>query len=509
VTASDALESIDARVLAVLRALAAAGWEAAAVPAVIEATLGQHAAPEVSAVLRFVCDELLPKLRRAEDEISNVLRALDGRYVPAGPSGAPSRGMAHVLPTGRNFYAVDPRAVPSVAAWHVGAQLARELLDRHRAETGHYPEQVGISVWGTSAMRTQGDDIAEAFALLGVRPVWQPENRRLIGVAPIPLAELGRPRIDVVLRISGFFRDAFPHLIALLDEAVNLVAALDEPPDQNYVRKHILAEEERRQAAGEPLAPARFRIFGSKPGSYGAGMLPLIESRNWTSDRDLAEVYVEWGGYAYTGEAYGIDARDELRRALAGVQVAVKNQDNREHDLFDSDDYFQFHGGMIAAIRALSGKPPRAYFGDSSDPARARVRDLKEEAKRVFRSRVVNPKWIRAMEKHGFKGALELAATVDYLFGYDATADVLEDWMYERLTAAYLLDEETRSFLERANPWALHGIAERLLEAVQRGLWEQPNPDTLAALRNLYLAADATLEGRSEERAPSARPKGP
>lgn len=497
-TAADAIEMIDTRVLDLLRALAGADWQPAAIPEVIASTLGDAAPPEVATVLRFVCDDLIPKLRRTADEIANVLRALDGRYVPPGPSGAPSRGMAHVLPTGRNFYAVDPRTLPSVAAWQVGERLAHELLERYRAETGSYPEQVGISVWGTTAMRTHGDDIAQVFALLGVRPRWQAENRRLIGVEPLPLAELGRPRIDVVLRISGFFRDAFPHLIRLIDEAITLVADLDEPPEQNYVRKHLLAEEARRQAAGEPTEPARFRIFGPKPAAYGTGLLPLIESRNWTTDEDLAAVYIEWGGYAYTASRYGLDAREELRRALAGVQVAVINQDNRETDIFDADDYFQWHGGMVAAIRALSGAQPKAYFGDSHDPARARVRDLKEEAKRVFRSRVVNPKWIRAMEQHGFKGALELAATVDYLFGYDATANVIEDWMYERLTAAYLLDRETRAFLERSNPWALHAIAERLLEAVQRGLWEQPNPETLAALREIYLAADAALEGRAE-----------
>ncbi|MCL6649572.1 MAG: cobaltochelatase subunit CobN, partial [Chloroflexi bacterium] len=498
ITASDALERIDAIARALLADLAAAAFQPSAVPAVVARHLGPSAVPEVAAVLQFVCTDLLPRLQRAEDELTNLLRALDGRFVPPGPSGAPSRGMVHVLPTGRNFFAIDPRALPSQAAWQVGSQLARELLERYLAEEGRYPEQVGISVWGTSAIRTQGDDIAQVFALLGVRPIWQPESRRLIGVTPVPLAELGRPRIDVVLRISGFFRDAFPHLIALVDEAIQLVAGLEEPLDQNYVRRHILAEEERRRAAGEPTEPARYRIFGAKPGTYGAGLLPLIDAQNWQSEADLAAVYVEWGGYAYTADRYGVDARAEFQRALAGVEVAVKNQDNREHDLFDSDDYFQFHGGMVAVIRALTGRRPKVYFGDSSNPARPRVRDLAEEAKRVFRSRVVNPKWIRAMEKHGFKGALELAATVDYLFGYDATADVLEDWMYERLAAAYLLDRETRAFLERTNPWALQGIAERLLEAAQRGLWEQPNPETLAALRAIALAADATLEARSE-----------
>ena len=379
-------------------------------------------------VLTFVCERLVPALRQTTDEIDNLLAGLEGRYVPAGPSGAPTRGMAHVLPTGRNFYAVDPRALPSAAAWQVGQELAREVLDRYRAETGAYPETVGISVWGTSAMRTHGDDVAEVLALLGVRPVWQKENRRVVGVEVIPLAELGRPRIDVTVRISGFFRDAFPHLIKLLDDAVQAVARRDEPPERNFVRKHYLADLAANVAAGlpEPERQARYRIFGSKPGSYGAGLLPLIDERNWHDDADFAETYVNWGGYAYTADARGRGgARTPSAAGWPSVQVALHNQDNREHDIFDSDDYFQFHGGMIATIRALTGRQPRHYFGDTHDPARPAVRDLKQEVLRVFRTRVVNPKWLEGITRHGYKGGLEMAATVDYLFGYDATAGVV------------------------------------------------------------------------------------
>ncbi|HEV3021814.1 MAG TPA: cobaltochelatase subunit CobN, partial [Pirellulales bacterium] len=257
---------------------------------------------DLHCVLAFVAGRLVPSLRQTPDEIDNLLRGLDGEYVPAGPSGAPTRGMAHVLPSGRNFYAVDPRALPSAAAWQVGQELAREVLERHRRESGAYPESVGISMWGTSAMRTHGDDVAEVFALLGVKPIWQPENRRLTGVDVIPLAELGRPRVDVTIRISGFFRDAFPHLIQLLDEAVQTVIARDEPLEQNFVRKHYLADLAEAVAAGEEGAAERagYRIFGSKPGCYGAGLLALIDERNWRDDADLAETYVNWGGYAYT-----------------------------------------------------------------------------------------------------------------------------------------------------------------------------------------------------------------
>ncbi len=505
VTGADALAAVETLCRRLLRALRDADFA----PAAIKRAAGQTcpSAPTgalrpLDAPLRFVCDVLLPNLRRNVAELDNLLRALDGRYVPAGPSGAPTRGMAHVLPTGRNFYAVDPRALPSQAAWEVGQQLADELLRRHLEDEGAYPESVGLSIWGTSAMRTHGDDIAEVFALLGVRPRWQPENHRLLGIEVVPLAALGRPRIDVVCRISGFFRDAFPHLIATIDEAVRTVAGLDEPPDRNYVRKRFLAERGRGEASGAPpdeaARRALYRVFGPKPGTYGAGILPLIDERNWTEAADFAAAYVNWGGYAYGAAEYGTDAREDFRRALAGVAVAAKNQDNREHDIFDSDDYLQFHGGMIATIRALTGKRPRAYFGDSADPARARVRDLKEEAARVFRTRVVNPKWLASITRHGYKGALELAATVDYLFGYDATAGVVDDWMYAEVTRRYALDAAMQEFFRHSNPWGLRDIAERLLEAADRGMWAAPDPALLAGLRDVYLAMDGELEGRQD-----------
>ena len=504
VSQADALETIDELCHHLLDQLRAHEFRVEAVDAVLAAMFTDMPARDnltpVRTVLSFVCERLVPSLRQTTDEITNLLAGLAGRYVPAGPSGAPTRGMAHVLPTGRNFYAVDPRALPSSAAWQVGQELAREVLDRYRGETGAYPETVGISVWGTSAMRTHGDDVAEILALLGVRPVWQKENRRVVEVEVIPLAELGRPRIDVTIRISGFFRDAFPHLIKLLDEAVQAVVGRDEPLEQNFVRKHYLDDLEANLSIGLPDAErqARYRVFGSKPGAYGAGILPLIDERNWHDDADFAETYVNWGGYAYGADAEGVEARAAFRHRLAGVQVALHNQDNREHDIFDSDDYFQFHGGMIATIRALTGRQPRHYFGDTHDPARPAVRDLKQEALRVFRTRVANPKWLEGITRHGYKGGLEMAATVDYLFGYDATAGVAEDWMYEQLAQAYALDPAMQEFFERSNPWALHAISERLLEAAQRGLWEEPHTETLAALRDTLLESEALLEGRGE-----------
>lgn len=503
---ADALQAIDELGKHLLDSLRHGKFDHAEIEPLVQRELPPHpAVVDVTAVLAFVCNQLAPVLEESRDEITNLLRGLDGRYVPAGPSGAPTRGMAHVLPTGRNFYALDPRAVPSEAAWHIGCELAREAVERHRREAGAFPESVGLSVWGTSAMRTQGDDVAEVFAFLGVRPVWHRENRRLTGFEVIPLEELGRPRIDVVIRVSGFFRDAFPHVIEILDEAVAAVARLDESLEMNFVRKHLHADLAARESEDECVTQAErralYRVFSSPPGCYGAGILPLIDERNWSVDADFAMAYVNWGGYAYTGGEQGIDARDVFRHRLAEVEVALHNQDNREHDLLDSDDYLQFHGGMIATIRALTGRQPRHYFGDTHDPARPAVRDLKEEVQRVFRSRVINPKWIEGVKRHGYKGGLELAATVDYVFGFDATARVVDDWMYDRLAQSYVLAPETQQFLATSNPWALRAIAERLLEAARRGLWEHPSPETLAGVEAVFAHSDSLLESHTESAA--------
>ncbi len=498
---ADVLEILDRTTLDLYTMLENLGFRIEAIAEVERAVLGLES-EEVQKILAFACKELVPRLEQTGDEIEHLLDALEGKYVPAGPAGAPTRGMAHILPTGRNFYAVDPRALPSHAAWHVGQQLAREAIERFRKQEGGYPQMMGLSVWGTSQMRTHGDDIAEALALLGVEPVWNAQSRRIEGVALLPLGKLGRPRVDVTLRISGFFRDAFPHLIDLFDQAVSLVIEQDEPLDQNFPRKHYLAdlEKDKDLPADEAEAKARYRMFGAKPGAYGAGILPLIETGNWKSDEDFARVFLEWGGYAYGRSADGVDAKPVFAERLRSIQVALHNQDNREHDIFDSDDYFQFHGGMVASIRALTGIQPKAYFGDSSRPEAVRVRDLKEEALRVYRSRVINPKWIESIKRHGYKGGLELAATVDYIFGFDATAQIAPDFVYEGLAEHYALSPEMRDFLAASNPWALHAIAERLLEAANRELWENPSPETLDALRGVLLESETLLEAQGERK---------
>jgi cobaltochelatase CobN len=502
ITATDALEVIDELSNHLLQLLHKYNFKKDTVEQVFQETFGTvQGNTEIIKVLLYICESLLPNLGHTYDEISNLLHGLSGGYIAAGPSGAPTRGMAHILPTGRNFYSVDPRALPSQAAWQVGQQLAKEVLARHWKEKGFYPKSVAISIWGTSAMRTQGDDVAEILALLGVRPVWQAESRRVVGIELISLEELNRPRIDVTTRISGFFRDAFPHLIDLIDDAVQLALTADEPEEQNFLRQHYLKDlaelSEGDLSIEEAEQKAAYRIFGSPPGGYGAGILELIQERNWSSDADFASAYINWGGYAYGKSVSGTDARNEFKKRLAAVEVALHNQDNREHDIFDSDDYLQFHGGMIASIRSLTGKQPKSYFGDTQNPDRATVRDLKEEVMRVFRSRVINPKWLDSIKRHGYKGGLELTTTVDYLFGYDATAKVVDDWMYDKIAETYALDKNMQEFFAESNPWALHAITERLLEASNREMWLAP-AETLDQLKQLYLETETLLEERNE-----------
>lgn len=489
------VDAAEATARALLQQLSEQNWEAAQIPSLMAAATLPATAnrTQVAAILQFACTEIVPRLNQTPREVTQVLRALRGEFIEAGPSGSPMRGLINVLPTGRNFYSVDPRALPSRLAWETGCALADSLIERYRADhDGAYPKSVGLSVWGTSAMRTSGDDIAEVFALLGVLPVWDEASRRVTSLEVIPLSELGRPRIDVTVRISGFFRDAFPHVVALLDDAVQLVAGLDEPVEQNFVRAHALADTPQRQRLGHVR-----RIFGSKPGTYGAGLLQLIDSGNWRTDQDLAAVYTSWGGYAYGRGLDGVEDQAGMQAAYRRISVAAKNIDSLEHDIADSDDYFQFHGGMVATVRALTGQDPDALIGDSTKAETVKTRSLHEESRRIFRARVVNPRWLQAMRKHGYKGAFEISATVDYLFGYDATTGLMDDWMYEQLTQSYVADPTMQEFFADANPWALKDISERLLEAAQRGLWEEPDPDSLELLQETFLRLEGDLEERS------------
>lgn len=408
-------------------------------------------------------------------EIDGFLSGLDGRFVIPGPSGAPTRGRIDVLPTGRNFYSVDSRSLPTPAAWALGQKSAELLLTRHRQENGEWPKRLGLSAWGTSNMRTGGDDIAQMMALIGAKPVWEPASGRVTGFEIIPLATLGRPRIDVTLRISGFFRDAFPAQIDLLDRAIRAIMVLDEEDEFNPVAARFSEEcaELISDGMDEKYAvqKAGYRIFGSKPGAYGAGLQALIDEKGWNERSDLAAAYLAWGGYAYGQNVEGHDEKSQFEQRLKGIEAIVHNQDNREHDLLDSDDYYQFEGGMSAAVEHLSGTQPIVYHNDHSRPERPVIRTLEEEVARVVRGRVTNPKWISGVMRHGYKGAFEIAATVDYLFAFSATTGVVRDHHFEAVYQAFVGDDVVLEFMREKNPEALKEMADRLLEAQSRELW--------------------------------------
>jgi cobaltochelatase CobN len=458
---------------------------------------------KVEQCLSYISTFLAPALAATTDELTNTLSACSGGFVPAGPSGPPTRGMADILPTGRNFYSVDPRAIPTRAAWRVGSALGDALLARYLKDEGKYPESVAFVLWATDTMKTKGDDIAEILYLMGVRPVWAEGSGRVVGMEVMSLEELKRPRIDVMVRISGMFRDAFLNLAHLFDEAVAIVAELKETGANNFVRKHVSAEVQEKLAQGISVEEAHetscYRVFGDMPGAYGCGISKAIDSKNWKTQQDLADVYVTWGCYAYSRKSFGSAVPEQFKRRLSQVNVTAKNDDSRETDILLADDWYDFHGGLITAVKTFSGKTPQSYCGDSSDPDRVKVRTTAEETCHVFRSRILNPKYIEGMKRHGYKGASDLSRCIDYVLGWDATTDVVEDWMYESLANKYVLDEKMHEWLKEVNPYALQNMIERLLEAIERGLWKA-SEEMKKELQQLYLQIEGLLEGANEKK---------
>ncbi len=412
------------------------------------------------AVLGWIRDDLAPALDASgRAEIEAVLAALDGRFVRPGPSGSATRGRPEVLPTGRNFYTVDIRAVPTAAAWAIGRVAADAMALRYFQDEGAWPRSVAMSAWGTSNMRTGGDDIAEVLALIGAEPVWEAGTGRVTGFRVMALSELGRPRIDVTLRISGMFRDAFPEQIELMASAFRAVAALDEDGTANPI------------AASTRNGDGGARIFGARPGVYGAGIEAIIDQDAWRTRADLADAFLQWGGYAYGGGAAGVEAGGQLTARLAAADAVLHSQDNREHDILDSADYAEFQGGLAAVVETLRGRAPRVYHADHSRPEKPVVRTLHEEIGRVVRGRATNPKWIAGMMRHGYRGAMEMATAVDLLFAYAALTDAVGDHHFDQLYEAYVVDDRARDFIAVANPGALSDIAARFREAIVRGLW--------------------------------------
>ncbi|MCL1904522.1 MAG: cobaltochelatase subunit CobN [Methanomassiliicoccaceae archaeon] len=456
---------------------------------------------DLDSVIGLICDTVVPMLKRTNEEISNVIRSLDGEYILPGPSGCPTRGNVHLLPTGRNFYSIDPAGIPTRSSWETGQKMADLMIQRHVKENGTYPKQVGIVVWATDTMKTGGDDIAYILWLLGVRPVWSASGSSVIDMEIISTDELKRPRIDVTLRISGLFRDSFPNLIEMIDDAIAKISELDESEEDNYLLKNLRKDIADSIAEGlDPITAkkkARIRIFGDPPGTYGGGVDALIETSAWKDRNDLADAYIEWGGYGYGRGMRGEDVKDFFRKRLSGIDVTVKNHESRELDAFDNDDDYIFLGGMNAAVESGSGKQPLSMIGDSSDPERPSARTLQEEGKFIFRSRVLNPKWIEGLKRHGYRGVQEISNLVEYSFGWDSTSDAMEDWMYQSMADHFLFNGDNKQWIEDNNPDALRKITSRLLEAIERGMWNASD-ETTERLRSLFLGSEDILEKNND-----------
>jgi cobaltochelatase CobN len=454
---------------------------------------------DLRAVLNYICEEAAPRVRGAGEEIPRTADALAGEYVPPGGSGAPTRGGVDLLPTARNFYTLDPRKVPAKSAWEVGRQVADGVAERHLTDEGEYPEEVGVVAWGTPTVRTRGETVAQVLALLGVEPVWS-DAGRVESVEPVPLDELGRPRIDVTTRVSGLFRDAFPQAAGVIHDAVDAVVDLDEPHDRNYVKKHVEAEAAELEAEGmdpdEARSAATHRVFTTRPGGYGAGTNKAVDEGNWDDRADLAEVYVQWGGYAMGSRGNVGEAHDAFERRLGNVDATVKIEDTAEQDEFDSSDWYAFHGGFITAVAETAGEEPASYVGDSSDPENVDVYTNEEKVRKAMRARVLNPEWLDSMAEHGYKGAGDLSTTVDVVLGWDATTGVVSDTLWDAVADRYALDDERREWLRDVNPWALQSVADTLLEAVERDLWDADS-ETVDRLEEIELLADGDCEARS------------
>ena len=454
-------------------------------------------------ICQYICNSIYPNLLQTIQERNNTLQGFCGGYIEPGPSGSPSSGGADLLPSGRNFYGVDPRTLPTPAAWELGKALGDGVIEQFIMDEGRYPENVGIVLWSGANMRSHGQCVAEFLYLLGVRPLYQSGSMRIKDLDIIPLEELQRPRVDVTARISGLFRDTMPSLVKLLDDAVLKVAALkDEPLEMNYIRKHIVEDSKELQEQGlkqeEAWRQAAFRIFGDEQGVYGAGVANLLEAKNWETIDDIAEVFVRWGAHAYGGGTKGKFLPQQFKKRLGAMDVTIKNEDNHETNMLSSDDFNAYHGGMIAAVRSIRGSAPRSYCGDSADRTRVQVRTLQEQTKRLFRSECINPKFIEGMMQHGYKGAADLANMVAHSYQWDATSNVMDDWMYEEYAKKYAFAPQVQDWLRDVNPWALQRMTEILLEADQRGLW-RAKEETKLELQRIYLSIEGEIEERSDE----------
>lgn len=465
----------------------------------IDAFIDMYGVPD-DAQKETLCETYLAGLRQTTEEMCQLLRGLEGNYIPPNIGGAVTNGGIDVLPMGRNFYGVDERTLPTVPAYAIGCELGDALLNEYIREEQRYPEEIGIVLWADNTQRTHGQCIGEVFYLLGVRPVYT--GSRVSDLEVIPLEELGRPRIDVTSRISGLFRDMMPSGVMWIAKAVQMINALDEDHSVNYVKKHIDLDTAALVEDGmdyeEAIKATTIRVFGDAPGAYGAGVNQILEQSNWSTREDLANAYVTWGGYGYDEQGEIIPSHQQFRKRLGSIEVTVKNEDNREVSLLSTDDFNAYHGGMIAAVEAVKGIKPKSFIGDTTYRKDILVRSLEDEIQRQFRSEPMNPIFIEGMMKHGYKGAADMASYVQHTYEWDATSDMIQDWMYDAYTDEYVMNQDVQDWMRQVNPWALGAICTTLLEAEQRGLWKT-SAERIEGLRDVAMSLEDDLEGYYDE----------
>jgi len=429
--------------------------------------------------------------RRIEssDEIGSLLNGFSAGYIPAGPSGIISRGQDDILPTGRNFYSLDPDRVPTKSAWRVGQRLADAMIAKYVQEQNAAPENVAFYWMAGDLMYADGEMLAEMFALIGVEPVWG-RNGRVEAFTIIPLEKLSRPRIDLTIRCSGILRDNFSTRIDLLDDAVCAVAALDEPTDKNYVRKHSLKSMEENASTWRD---ATLRVFASQPGTYTSGVNLAVLASAWKDEKDLADIFVAHNGYGYGRGVPGKSAHPQLASSLSTVSLTFNKVATDEKDLLGCCCYFGNQGGLTVAARQYSGGVVKAYYGDTREPEHVEVRDLADEIRRVVRTKLLNPKWIEGMKEHGYKGATDIMKRITRVYGWEASTQEVDDWIFDDIAKTFVNNKEMKKFFEENNPYALEEISRRLLEAEQRGLWDA-DKQVLEDLKNNYLEIESWME---------------
>jgi len=436
--------------------------------------------------------EVAERIKECTNEYHGFVSGLSGGYIEPGASGSLTRGKIETLPTGRNFYVIDPTTIPSPAAWKIGVETANKLINHYLEKHGRYPESVGEWLWSIDAYKADGEQLAQILYLLGVKPVWR-EDGSVKGIEVIPLDELNRPRIDVVMRISGIVRDTLPNYIYLVDKAVSKVALLDEPPEWNYVRKHYLDHVSKLSEIGIDKDMALCRVYSAPPGAYGAGVSYAVESSAWESDEDLAKTWVQWSSYAYTRKHFGKQSPESLILNLRTVDVVTRNHTSDEHDPFNCCCYFSYHGGFYNAVKALGREDVEIVVVDTKDVSATQVREMKDEIERFVRAKLLNPVWISEMKKHGYRGANEFSKKIHHLYGWQTTTKLVEKWIFDEITRTYVLDEEMKRWFEENNVYALEEIARRLFEAAERGLWDA-DEEMLEKLREVYGEIEGILE---------------